>query len=262
MMRIIFFVCFGIAVFIAAAILGATAMNKKPDGETIALPENTAAPAATIPQEETSETCEDQENDPEQEAFGLTAEMQSEIAASEVLSKKRWGKLDDSLKSQVIEYAKDRFETADLSPTAEQLETFAMLASDNKGWSRPLQMLLGELPADQPRLSVKDAEQIIYSALRQEDFSKWNFYRYVLDEFNKIAGCPDFVTGGPTYFYAIDSAMTKFVVVSVYEIAYVEVDATHEIITDCSLFYNIRPDIQSDEEALFFLTKECAAWLF
>ncbi len=84
------------------------------------------------------------------------------------------------------------YETAYAKATNEQKEELDKIIADRSiglpgEWRRPVLIVIGDLPKDQPRLTVEQAGEIYDSIGRDESALE--------REFNKIAGAPDFVGG-------------------------------------------------------------------
>lgn len=101
----------------------------------------------------------------------------------------------------------------------EQLE--AIFADDSIGligeWKRDVLITLGELPADTPRLTAQDAANL-YGNVEYDNME---------NEFNEIAGAPDFVGGSGIHrsIYFLNDERTEAVILmlnDVYHIVYNE----------------------------------------
>jgi len=96
--------------------------------------------------------------------------------------------------TQVEEYYRSFYELSWDRATNEQREQLqAIFADPGIGlvgeWVRPVLIVLGDLPADTPRLTVQDAANL-YGKVDFADLEK---------EFNKIAGAPDWIGGSGIY---------------------------------------------------------------
>jgi hypothetical protein len=97
------------------------------------------------------------------------------------------------------------YESAYARATSEQkIELDKIIADNSIGlpgeWRRPVLIVIGDLPKDQPRLTAEQAGEIYDRIGRDESALE--------SEFNKIAGAPDFVGGsgiGRSIYYLNDN---------------------------------------------------------
>lgn len=96
----------------------------------------------------------------------------------------------------------------------EQLDAiFADLSYGTGEWRRPVLLVLGDLPADTPRLTAQDAARL-YGKVEFENMD---------EEFNKIAGAPDWVGGSGIYreIYFLNDERTEAIYLVMNEVHYV-----------------------------------------
>lgn len=84
------------------------------------------------------------------------------------------------------------YELAYAKATDEQKDELDKIIADNSiglpgEWRRPVLIAIGDLPKDQPRLTAEQAGEIYDRIGGDEDI--------LVNEFNKIAGAPDFIGG-------------------------------------------------------------------
>ena len=92
------------------------------------------------------------------------------------------------------------YESAYARATSEQKVELDKIIADNSiglvgEWRRPVLIVIGDLPKDQPRLTAEQAGEI-YDRIGKDGPSDLDENERALErEFNKIAGAPDFVGG-------------------------------------------------------------------
>lgn len=202
---------------------------------------------------------------PKKKEVAMTDAIRAEIALPLALSEEHWSSLEESEKSQYLEEASYYFAAAYAIPNDEMLEKCAILnavADRRFHWVRPVEVLLGDIPENQPRLSVETAEQAAEKARRSGNPSKGSIAGSALDA---IAGCADFMLrDGSTMinFYATDNSLTKFIVFDRERIAYMEVEEGGRRMVNCSLIADFSSESRSEEEALNDLVETCEEALF
>ena len=103
--------------------------------------------------------------------------------------------------------------------TDEQREQLKVIFADNAiglmgEWVRPVLIVLGDLPADMPRLTVQDMANL-YGKVDFADMEK---------EFNRIAGAPDFIGGSGIYrsIYFLDDEKTEAIYLMLGDVLYLK----------------------------------------
>jgi len=88
-------------------------------------------------------------------------------------------------------------------------------------WVRPVLIMLGDLPADMPRLTVEDVANL-YGKVDFEEMGK---------EFKKIAGAPDWIGGSGIYreIYYLNDERTEAIYLMLGDVLYIKIneDGTH-----------------------------------
>ena len=170
--------------------------------------------------------------------------------------------------TQVEEYYRSFYELSWDRATNEQREQLqAIFADPGIGlvgeWVRPVLIVLGDLPADTPRLTVQDAANL-YGKVDFADLEK---------EFNKIAGAPDWIGGSGIYrsIYYLNDERTEAMYLMLGDVLYVifNKDGTQKILpigdqklpepypttppSGTPVFFTPRPEVTPDPADAFVI---------
>lgn len=88
--------------------------------------------------------------------------------------------------------------------------------------TRAIMLVMGDLPADTPRLALEQARDICEKLESRWFFSADAFERNAVRQFDRIAGAPDFQGGSGVYRYVyyLDDEQTEFITVMLGRVAY------------------------------------------